>query len=335
MTPVMDSRKLYSVWITPIHEVTFDGKIISHRYIEPAELSTHNRPDGYVVVTFRINGQTNVRTVHRVVAICYHGLPPSEKHLVRHLDGNKHNNRADNLAWGTQAENRQDDIKNGVTQRTSQKITKTWQQRTPGQRIQRDEAKQLNSNINKQRWANYTEQERQRRLRVAQEGAKAAKAKRTPEEQALRTQQHSATAKATWDKVSQEDRKNHGTKTSQARKKAWEQRPLEEQQKISEQRSQLRKQIAAKRTPEEREAAKKKLRQVYNDYLATRTPKQIAAKAAAISATKQAKKLARKTAELQAINQGRTRPYLDAGNNTGPQLDLFGTTEEDTNKTER
>lgn len=37
--------------------------------------------------------------VHRIVAIAFHGKPPSEEHVVDHIDTNKGNNRADNLRW--------------------------------------------------------------------------------------------------------------------------------------------------------------------------------------------------------------------------------------------
>lgn len=49
-------------------------------------------------------GSHNLR-VSRLVCASYHGPAPFEGAVVDHIDGNKHNNRPDNLEWVTQAEN--------------------------------------------------------------------------------------------------------------------------------------------------------------------------------------------------------------------------------------
>lgn len=51
--------------------------------------------------------------VRTVVAEAFHGPRPAGR-VIRHLDGNELNNRADNLAYGTIAENRDDDLRHGV-----------------------------------------------------------------------------------------------------------------------------------------------------------------------------------------------------------------------------
>lgn len=43
--------------------------------------------------------------VHRIVATAFHGAPPSERHVVDHVDTNRRNNRVDNLRWVTRLEN--------------------------------------------------------------------------------------------------------------------------------------------------------------------------------------------------------------------------------------
>lgn len=43
--------------------------------------------------------------VHRVVACAFHGQPPSDQHVVDHIDTNRRNNRAENLRWVTRLEN--------------------------------------------------------------------------------------------------------------------------------------------------------------------------------------------------------------------------------------
>ena len=43
--------------------------------------------------------------VHRVVATAFHGKPPTDQHVVDHIDTNRRNNRAENLRWVTRLEN--------------------------------------------------------------------------------------------------------------------------------------------------------------------------------------------------------------------------------------
>lgn len=43
--------------------------------------------------------------VHRIVAFAFHGEPPSEYHVVDHIDTNRRNNRPENLRWVTRLEN--------------------------------------------------------------------------------------------------------------------------------------------------------------------------------------------------------------------------------------
>lgn len=59
-----------------------------------------------VGVTPEAGGSSTTQLVHRLVCAAFHGEQPSPEHTdVRHLDGDKKNNRADNLAWGTRSEN--------------------------------------------------------------------------------------------------------------------------------------------------------------------------------------------------------------------------------------
>jgi hypothetical protein len=53
------------------------------------------------------------RQVHRLVCEAFHGKP-KDFEIVRHLNGNRYDNRAENLAWGTPEENYQDSIRHGI-----------------------------------------------------------------------------------------------------------------------------------------------------------------------------------------------------------------------------
>ncbi|MDH7462180.1 HNH endonuclease signature motif containing protein [Chitinophagaceae bacterium 26-R-25] len=43
--------------------------------------------------------------IHRIVAMAFHGEPPTKEHVVDHIDTNKQNNRPENLRWVTRLEN--------------------------------------------------------------------------------------------------------------------------------------------------------------------------------------------------------------------------------------
>lgn len=54
-----------------------------------------------------ITGYMEIATVrvHRIVALAFHGEPPTKEHVVDHIDTNKQNNRPENLRWVTRLEN--------------------------------------------------------------------------------------------------------------------------------------------------------------------------------------------------------------------------------------
>jgi hypothetical protein len=50
---------------------------------------------------------------HRLICEAFHGPAPEGRNVVRHLDGDRLNNRPENLAWGTYAENSADCVRLG------------------------------------------------------------------------------------------------------------------------------------------------------------------------------------------------------------------------------
>ena len=59
------------------------------------------KPDGYRVV--RISRK--LRFVHRLICEAFHGLGPTDKRDVDHIDRNRSNNRPENLHWCSRSEN--------------------------------------------------------------------------------------------------------------------------------------------------------------------------------------------------------------------------------------
>jgi hypothetical protein len=47
----------------------------------------------------RSQGNTGRHSVHRLVCVAFHGEKPTIAHVVEHIDGDRGNNRADNLRW--------------------------------------------------------------------------------------------------------------------------------------------------------------------------------------------------------------------------------------------
>jgi hypothetical protein len=64
--------------------------------------STGRKNSGRRMIVHRL-GKTY--KVHRLVCEAFHGPPPSEKHIVLHLNEEPTDNRPENLRWGTRKEN--------------------------------------------------------------------------------------------------------------------------------------------------------------------------------------------------------------------------------------
>lgn len=63
---------------------------------------------GYLTVKVCCSGGMKKAFVHKLVCTAFHEEKPSCEYEVRHLDGNKENNNAYNLCWGTKKENAHD-----------------------------------------------------------------------------------------------------------------------------------------------------------------------------------------------------------------------------------
>lgn len=102
---------------------TEDGRIFTCRRIgcisgtsgEPRELRQVINKRGYKVVNLTKGGnKRSVIAVHRLILLTFVGPPSPEQRCTRHLNGNRLDNRRDNLAWGTHAENQADAVRHGT-----------------------------------------------------------------------------------------------------------------------------------------------------------------------------------------------------------------------------
>lgn len=94
------------------------GNVMSINYLNQGIdklLSLKNHHSGYLIVRLCSGNKSDQknRTVHSLVAEAF--IPnPYNKRCVNHIDGNKKNNRVDNLEWVTHRENTQHAIRTGL-----------------------------------------------------------------------------------------------------------------------------------------------------------------------------------------------------------------------------
>jgi hypothetical protein len=98
-----------------IYEVSSFGRVSviknGERFIRKQNSSTH-----YLSVSFRKRPQDKSqksKAVHQIVAEEFLGNRP-EGNVIRHIDGNRYNNKVENLIYGTPEENIKDSIKHRV-----------------------------------------------------------------------------------------------------------------------------------------------------------------------------------------------------------------------------
>lgn len=78
--------------------------------------ANRNSPKGYLFLRLSIAGREVNRYLHRLVLEAFDGPCPPD-HECLHRDGNRLNNRRDNLRWGTRRENSADTAAHGRTLR--------------------------------------------------------------------------------------------------------------------------------------------------------------------------------------------------------------------------
>lgn len=84
-----------------------DGLVYRMDRGEPEALQGSPTDRGYLTVSLS-RGEWVTKSVHRMVCEAFYGPPPFEGTQVRHMDGDRTNNRPENLDWGTQGDNWQD-----------------------------------------------------------------------------------------------------------------------------------------------------------------------------------------------------------------------------------
>jgi hypothetical protein len=101
--PAMTETEWRSIIGFPGYHVSDDGRVFSKRLSNIMALRRDRY--GYLSVSLRHRGVRSTRRVHRLVCEAFHGPAPDEGCHAAHLDGDKLNNAAANVAWATAKEN--------------------------------------------------------------------------------------------------------------------------------------------------------------------------------------------------------------------------------------
>ena len=88
------------------------------RFFKERILTNIIQKDGYTRSIFFNEGKTVNVPTHRIIALAF-VQNPENKPYVNHIDGNKQNNRAENLEWVTQKENVAHSINTGLTSKNT------------------------------------------------------------------------------------------------------------------------------------------------------------------------------------------------------------------------
>lgn len=96
----------------PKYMVSNEGAVYSKHFKALKRLKVRIDKGGYLYTQIWVNRHNKQLYIHRAVGATFHPNPDGYRE-VRHLDDNKLNNCADNLAWGTSQDNADDKRRNG------------------------------------------------------------------------------------------------------------------------------------------------------------------------------------------------------------------------------
>ena len=98
-----------------------DGRDVENTVTYPSRILSQKMSSGYLGVTTSVDGVVSYPLVHRLVALAFLDNP-DDRPQVDHIDGDRTNNKPENLRWVTSKENHANAVKHGT--HTSQQVYK-------------------------------------------------------------------------------------------------------------------------------------------------------------------------------------------------------------------
>lgn len=118
--PIVDYEGLYEISSlgrvkSVLRKVSHPSLVNGAKYKTiPERIRKPNIMKGYHCITLVKDGKAKVYRIHRLVIEHFGERRPSEEYQVNHIDGDKSNNRIDNLEWVTAKENTRHAFENGL-----------------------------------------------------------------------------------------------------------------------------------------------------------------------------------------------------------------------------
>ena len=106
--------RLWVITLVPVafgagkYAVGDDGNLYDVSGSEPRRRKPAITEKGYEEISLRAAGERQNFRINRLVAEAFYGQAPTSLPVCRHLDGDRRNNRPENLDWGTAAQNTAD-----------------------------------------------------------------------------------------------------------------------------------------------------------------------------------------------------------------------------------